>query len=462
MPPRKRAAAPAGPARVEAIEYDDSRVNIPTGELREFAPMPSGPPPVVRYARDPSLDPQLVWKGKDEQDSSALEVPSVPIYVQEKVDPRVIVENLRRTSERSADEPEATLFDDFDGLEFDRLVDFYSHGANWSNRMILGDSLLAMNSLADKEAMRGKVQMIYMDPPYGIKFGSNWQVSTRKRDVKDGKADDATRQPEQVKAFRDTWELGIHSYLSYLRDRLKVARELLTESGSVFVQIGDENVHLVRSLLDEVFGSENFCSSIVYKKTTGAGSPSGTTDLPSAVFDHLLWYARNRDSVKYRRLWQEKRIGEEGATQYNWVEDEEGRRTATKEELRTGSLSVFAHDNMTSQSVGATTVFPVTLDGRTVQPLKGGWKTNEAGMRRLAVAQRLMFVGNSLRYVRFFKDFSYAPRTNLWEDTVTSGFGEPKVFVVQTHTKVITRCLLMTTDPGDLVLDPTCGSGTTA
>jgi adenine-specific DNA-methyltransferase len=248
MPPRKKAAT--GPTPVEDLRHDDTRANIPTGELAGFVADEQGVPP-VRYARDPSLDPQLVWRGKDEQDSADLEVPSVPIYVQEKVVPRAIVEDLRRSP---VEDDVPSLFDDCDGLDFGDKVDFYAHEANWSNRMILGDSLLAMTSLAEREGLRGKVQMIYLDPPYGIRFGSNWQVSTRKRDVKDGKAEDATRQPEQVKAFRDTWELGIHSYPSYLRDRLTVARDLLTESGSIFVQISDANVPRVRCVMDEVFG----------------------------------------------------------------------------------------------------------------------------------------------------------------------------------------------------------------
>jgi adenine-specific DNA-methyltransferase len=255
---------------VEATKHKDKRKNIPTEELSDFVKSDEKTPTKVLYPRDPSLDPQLVWKGKDEQDSQDLEVPAVPIYIQEKVHPKALVENLRRTAEHASDEPELTLFDDFNGLEFDQEIDFYSHEHDWTNRMILGDSLLVMTSLAEKEGLKGKVQMVYIDPPYGIKFGSNWQVSTRKRDVKDSKAEDMTRQPEQVKAFRDTWELGIHSYLAYLRDRLVSARDLLTESGSIFVQIGDENLHLVRCLLDEVFGSNNFVAQVSFQKTSYA------------------------------------------------------------------------------------------------------------------------------------------------------------------------------------------------
>jgi adenine-specific DNA-methyltransferase len=247
-----------GPTPVESIKHKDKRANIPTEELRDFVAEDEKAPKTMLYPRDPSLDPQLVWKGKDEQDQKDLAVPVVPVYIQEKIHPQAIVENLRESVAAGKKEPEQLLFADFNGLDddFSKKVDFYQHEQHWTNRMILGDSLLVMTSLAEKEGLKGKVQCIYIDPPYGIKFGSNWQVSTRKRDVRDGRAEDTTRQPEQVRAFRDTWKLGIHSYLAYLRDRLVVARDLLTETGSVFVQIGDENVHLVRCLMDEVFGSE--------------------------------------------------------------------------------------------------------------------------------------------------------------------------------------------------------------
>src|SRR6266516_3998195 len=260
-----------GPSSVEAIRHKDTRVNIPTHELRDFVKDDEVAPKTLLYPRDPSLDPQLVWKGKDELDRDDLEVPVVPIYIQEKIHPQALVENLRETAKKGEPEPELLLFADFNGIiEFDKKVDFYHHEGHWSNRMILGYSLLVMSSLAEKEGLKGKVQCIYVDPPYGIKFGSNWQVSTRKRDVKDGRVEDATRQPEQVRAFRDTWHLGIHSYLTYLRDRLVLALDLLTETGSLFIQIGDENIHLVRCLLDEVLGSENFVALISFKKTSSA------------------------------------------------------------------------------------------------------------------------------------------------------------------------------------------------
>jgi adenine-specific DNA-methyltransferase len=459
MPPRRKAAT--GPTPVKDLRHDDTRANIPTGELAGFVP-DEQTDPLVRYARDPSLDPQLVWRGKDEQDSADLEVPSVPIYVQEKVVPRAIVEDLRRSGPVEGNV--ASLFDDFDGLDFGDKVDFYAHEANWSNRMILGDSLLAMTSLAEREGLRGKVQMIYLDPPYGIRFGSNWQVSTRKREVSDGKTTDATRQPEQVNAFRDTWELGIHSYLAYLRDRLVVARELLTESGSCFVQIGDENVHLVRSLLDEVFGSENFVSQITYAKTAGA-----TSDLLPGTSDFVIWFAKVRDQVKYRRLYTDKRLGGAGADKYDQLEMNSGERLPARQaEGRPGRP--FRLDNLTSQSMGrdkgegASSWFTVEIGGRPFTPtMRSRWKTNEPGMRTLLAANRVSVSRNTLSYVRFLDDFPVFTLTNSWADIGgIQSRSDPKVYVVQTSTTAVQRCILMTTDPGDLVLDPTCGSGTTA
>jgi adenine-specific DNA-methyltransferase len=356
-----------------------------------------------------------------------------------------------------------TLFADFNGIEdFDKKVDFYHHDQNWSNRMILGDSLLVMTSLAEKEGLKGKVQTIYFDPPYGIKFGSNWQVSTRKRDVKDGKIEDATRQPEQIRAFRDTWKLGIHSYLAYLRDRLVAARELLTETGSVFVQIGDENVHLVRSVLDEVFGGENVVSVIQFTKTSSASS-----ELLPGVVDYVVWCAKDIDAVKYRPLYREKIVGEPGATKYDSVELPGGtRRLLTSAEREDPSAvplgsRVFTVDQLTSQKPPGSD--PFSFQGRTFSPLPGYWKTGPDGLSQLSIANRLVIAGNKLRYIRYLDDFSVFSLNNLWSDTGSvQSRTDPKVYVVQTATSVISRCLLMSTDPGDLVLDPTCGSGTTA
>ncbi|MGB4979517.1 MAG: site-specific DNA-methyltransferase, partial [Anaerolineae bacterium] len=342
--------------------------------------------------------------------------------------------------------------------EFDQKVEFYQHEQNWANRLILGDSLLVMASLAEKEGLRGKVQMIYLDPPYGIKFGSNWQVSTRKRDVKDGKAEDATRQPEQVRAFRDTWKLGIHSYLAYLRDRLVVARDLLTETGSVFVQIGDENVHLVRCVLDEVFGSENFVSLITFSKTSSA-----TTELLAGTCDYIILYAKDRQKVKYRQLFIDKAIDGEGASAYDKIELADGRRlrltTALSSSLDLFNARHYRLSDMRSQRPPGD--FPVTFQGKTIRPISGYWKTGQDGFQRLVNARRIELSGNTLNYVRYLSDFPAFPITNIWND-VGSSVGGDKVYVVQTGTKIIERCLLMTTDPGDLVLDPTCGSGTTA
>jgi adenine-specific DNA-methyltransferase len=296
-------------ARIDAVRHKDKRKNIPTEELRDFVREEEQAPKTILYPRDPDLDPQLVWKGKDEDDARPLEVPAVPVYIQEKIHPQAIIEDFRRAAEKAKGPREEQLdfFSDFNGLpeDFSDRVDFYHHEGNWSNRLILGDSLLVMTSLAEKEGLKGQIQMIYLDPPYGIKFGSNWQVSTRKRDVRDGKAEDVIRQPEQVKAFRDTWKLGIHSYLSYLRDRLVVVRDLLTESGSVFIQIGDENVHLVRAILDEVFGSDNFISLITLKKMGGLSA-----EFLAGASDYVLWYAKDRDRAKYRQLYLPKIAGE--------------------------------------------------------------------------------------------------------------------------------------------------------
>ncbi len=406
-----------------------------------------------------------MWKGKDEQDQADLAVPVVPIYIQEKVHPQAIIEHLRNTAKEGEKEPELTLFDDFNGLDdFDKKVDFYRWDQHWSNRMILGDSLLVMTSLAEKEGLKGKVQMIYLDPPYGIKFGSNWQVSTRKRDVKDGKVEDATRQPEQIRAFRDTWKLGIHSYLAYLRDRLTVARELLTETGSIFVQIGDENVHLVRAAMDEVFGSENFISLITFRKTGGA-----TSEYLAPTADYLIWYAHTREHMKYREIYIEKDVSGGTADAYDRLVTPDGTVARLTDTQRSGTTPlpngarVFRYQVLTSQRIreARTGFYPVRIGGKEFLPTRGEWTTHREGMQKLVTAGRVEAVGSTLSYVRFLDDFPAFPITSLWDDTQT-GSGLDKLYVVQTTTKVIQRCMLMATDPGDLVLDPTCGSGTTA
>ncbi len=341
---------PNGPTPVDAVTHADKRVNIPSAPAEEWLDSASRAPIPLLYPRDTTLDPQLVWKGKDAQDAEDLLVEAPPLYIQEKLDPRVLIENLRRTAAHADAEPELSLFDTFDGLEGMQSVEFYKHAANWSNRLILGDSLQAMGSLAEREQLRGQVQMIYLDPPYGIKFGSNWQASTNKRDVKDGKLEDATREVEQIKAFRDTWELGIHSYLAYLRDRLVVARDLLTKSGSIFVQIGDTNLHLVRALMDEVFGSENFISQISYRTTSGA-----TNEYLAGTVDFVLWFGRDRQSTKYRELFRTKVMGGAGAGAYGYVEERDGtRRRLSADERASASADgrIFRLDNLTSQSAG--------------------------------------------------------------------------------------------------------------
>ncbi len=453
---------------IEALRHNDKRRNIPTAELEPVMDEKDKTPIQLAYERrNRDLDPQLVWRGKDEQDWSDLIVQAPPLYIQEKVHPKVLIDDLlRQSKERRANQqksgaapPMPDLFADFNGLpDKEALTEFYRHDANWSNRMILGDSLSVMASLAEREGLRGKVQCIYIDPPYGIRFNSNFQWSTTSRDVKDGNKDHITREPEQVKAFRDTWRDGIHSYLTYLRDRLTVARDLLADSGSIFVQIGDENVHRVRALMDELFGDSNQLNMIFFEKTTG-----DTGLFLNHVGDFILWYAKNRDYTKYRQLYFSKTIGAEGASQYVHVEEDKGtRRPASEIELARGAagLRFWSHDNMTSQRPPGD--FPVQIEGRTIRPNRGYWKTGEVGMERLSHSRRLMLIGNTLRYVRYLDDFRIYPVSNAWDDTVISGFGLDKIYVVQTLPKVIERCILMTTDPGDLVLDPTCGSGTTA
>ncbi|HET8661698.1 MAG TPA: site-specific DNA-methyltransferase [Micromonosporaceae bacterium] len=463
MPPRKK-ATPAGPTPVDAITHADKRANLPTADAREFVAPEIESPFVFRYPR-PLYAPQLVWRGKEELDlAEYLEGNAPPIYIQEKIDPRVLVENLRRTADDSADEPELTLFDAFDGLGELDLVDFYQHEANWSNRMILGDSLNVMASLAERERLRGKVQMIYIDPPYGIKFGSNWQVSARKRDVKDGKLEDATREVEQIKAFRDTWEYGISSYLTYLRDRLTVAKELLTESGSIFVQIGDENVHLVRSLMDEVFGATNFVSQIIFTKTGGFSSSR-----LDGIYDCILWYGKAAERLKYRQLFMPKSYGGAGSTGYTLLELPDGSwRSMTASERRDpGALPEASRifDGTPLSSGGATHAGSGAFEfqGRSYFPPPGShWKTTAGGMSSLALAGRVVSIGRRLEYKRYFDDFPLVQLDNLWLGMGERGFTGEKWYVVQTDPRVVERCMLMTTDPGDLVLDPTCGSGTAA
>jgi adenine-specific DNA-methyltransferase len=445
---------------VETLNHAEaSRKNIPTAEHQSL--MYDADKNSVRIAyerRNRDLDPQLVWRGKDEQDWSDLVVQAPPLYIQEKVHPKVLIDDLLRRTKADVKETEAQfdLFADFNGLPNEiAKTEFYQHDAHWANRMILGDSLQVMASLAEREGLRGKVQSIFFDPPYGIKFNSNFQWSTTSRDVKDGNTDHITREPEQVKAFRDTWRDGIHSYLTYLRDRLTVARDLLTDSGSIFVQIGDENVHRVRTVMDEVFGDENFVSQIAFVTTT-----SQTSKYLPPVNDIVLWYSKSRDNVKYRTLLTQKDYETQATSAFALFENDYvvGRQRTNKPNER-----LLVYDNLTSRSGSEASSKVLLQYGRSFKPASGGWKTSIDGLERLGRAGRLGSRGNGIFYVRYFDDFPVVPINNMWRDTQSGGMGkEVKQYVVQTNTRVIERCILMTTDPGDLVLDPTCGSGTTA
>ncbi len=419
-----------------------------------------------RLNRD--LDPQLIWRGKDQQDWSDLVVNAPPLYIQEKVKPKVLIDDLRRQTEERREtaapqQDSLDLFGDFNGLpEGADRTEFYQHEGHWQNRMILGDSLQVMASLAEREGLRGKVQCIYFDPPYGIKFNSNFQWSTTSRDVKDGNADHITREPEQVKAFRDTWRDGIHSYLTYLRDRLMVARDLLTESGSIFVQIGDENVHRVRAVLDEVFGDENFVAQIQIKKSGGATS----ANLPG-ITDFICWFSKRKDRLKFRTVYQTE--GSRRDEDYGLVEyDVEQWVTAREAEARNLSGRALQLITLTSQRQGRDTSensamgYSFPFRGQEFRPSKGrGWTTTLKGMERLSLASRIARSGSSVRLKKYLDDAPGQAVTDFWDDII-AGAGRDKTYVVQTGSAVIQRCILMASDPGDLILDPTCGSGTTA
>lgn len=396
--------------------------------------------------------PYLNWAGKAEGGSVAID--NVSLHVHERIDPQSILDSVRqRTKREKAGAKEAMpqyqhemFAAPFETMPLREALDFYHHEKGWSNRLIAGDSLLVMNSLLQKESMAGRVQMVYIDPPYGIKYGSNFQPFVNKKDVKDRRDDDLTQEPEMIKAFRDTWELGIHSYLTYLRDRLLLAKELLNESGSVFLQISDENLHHVRELMDEVFGADNFCRLIGVTKTAGFGA----TLLP-VTQDYVVWYAKSLPAIKFRQLHLPKISGDSEEDFGNYKKfDSFGRR--------------YRIDNLTGQNNNVQScLFEFEYQSRKVStPPTRQWKTTKPGMEKLAKAGRLEGSGAGLYYVRYLDDFPARPVTDRWLDTGSGGFGDDKVYVVQTGQKVIERCVLMTTDPGDLVLDPTCGSGTTA
>lgn len=489
------------PKQVETLKHKEAkRKNIPTAELQSAAQRaeeitPFAPVvyprrfPIAQGGsrpRDPDLDPQLIWKGtrvrltseqikkaaetgyidlsnaeltwrgKDQQDWSDLVVTAPPLYIQEKIHPKAIIDDLTRRTKtrREADSGTFDLFHDFNGIDPEAKTEFYQHDQNWSNRFILGDSLQVMASLAEREGLRGQVQCIYFDPPYGIRFNSNWQVSTRQTKVEDGKLFDISREPEQVRAFRDTWKDGIHSYLTYLRDRLTAMRDLLTDSGSLFVQIGDENSHRVRALLDEVFGDQNYCNTISFKKTGGLISGF----LPTTQ-DTLLWYAKDKNKTKYRPIYTSKDSGY--GTDYMFAQFPNGElRRMTREEAEdVSNLPKGTKVLQPTSTESDNPTFNFEFEGKSYSQK---WKTNAQGLRRLARSSRFYKATKKLRYLRFIDDFPVMPFTNVWADTGSSGYREPNIYVVQTVDKVIARCIQMTTDPGDLVLDPTCGSGTTA
>ena len=470
---------PAKKKKTQIATYNhsaDTRLNIPTAEVEQVMGKDKRTPITLQYersSRNTDLDPQLVWRGKDEQDQSDLVVTAPPIFIQEKVHPRVLIEDLLKQSSRGRDSEseQLDLFSDFNGLDDQDLKsDYYEHDQNWSNRMILGDSLQVMASLASREGLQGKVQCIYIDPPYGIRFNSNFQWSTTSKDVKDGNVSHITREPEQVKAFRDTWRDGVHSYLTYLRDRLTVARALLADSGSIFVQIGDENVHRVRAVMDEVFGDENFVVTIEIQK-----KGSQKSSLIDSINDHLLWYtksARATGTTKFRQMFVSRPLEPNDTEGFRFNYEFTDRMAPAADffslsEQQRENFVIVRNDPLTSGGVRVNQSLPFTHNGKTFEPNTGScWKTtvrsrdgSPSGMQRLAWANRIGVGESTFYYKRRFDDFAYKPISNLW-----TGFGgaSDQVYVVQTNERLIERLILMTTDPGDLVLDPTCGSGTTA
>ena len=476
---------------VSSIKHDDKRVAIPDSAHQGEEQMAiSGMPEqseydIFRHEFQRGRDPELYWLNKyknDDEDNPdympQLRTDIRSLYKHEDIRPEAIIDSLYELHEHKSESAklQLDLFGDLEEEqedELERLAGYYKHSDNWQNRLIQGDSLLVMNSLLNREGMKGQVQCIYFDPPYGIRYGGNWQIMINKPKMANESRDaELSNEPEMIKAYRDTWELGIHSYLSYLRDRLVMAREMLHESGSCFVQISDENVHIVRNVMDEVFGSENFVSQIVYKKTSGAGSPSELLALPS-IADYIIWYAKDKSYMKYRKLLLPKGLEEGGADMYKRIELVDGRRMSISDwekqnnckfdyNKRPQGSKIYRTSSLTSQSGGEIGRFDIEFEGK-IYKIKGSnvWKTNQAGIERLKSKKRIEASDNgTVAYVRYLEDFPAMVLTNLWEDTTTGG--DFKIYVVQSGTKAIQRCILMTTDPGDLVLDPTCGSGTTA
>ena len=441
-------------ANIEQYTHNDKKrpYNPPVGLV---TPQTDKDLPKKKYSYDPHLDPQLIWSGKKENIS--FEVDTVSLHVHERIDPITIIENVMKKQKYN----QQTLFHYFElpenNLPNRQAIEFYKHDQNWSNRLIAGDSLLVMNSLLQKENMAGKVQMIYIDPPYGIKYGSNFQPFTNKRVVTDGKDADLTQEPEMIKAFRDTWELGIHSYLTYLRDRLLLAKELLTESGSCFVQISDENVHLIRNLMEEIFGRDNFVNEIIFIKT----QPLGSKFLP-VTNDYIIWFAKNKKQLKFHQLFKKKDVGKN--TGYKYAEFQDGTRKTISEIENTKLKSdedfdFFTLGNLLSTGSTSTCMYDFEFNGKVFKSRNKSWKTTKEGMQNLIKNNRIFLAGNTPMYVQKFSDFPMKTMSSIWEDTR----GEMNMkYVVQTSVEVVKRCLLMTTDPSDLVFDPTCGSGTVA
>ncbi|MGA8762465.1 MAG: site-specific DNA-methyltransferase [Candidatus Sulfotelmatobacter sp.] len=442
----------------KTYDYVTPVPSVPVGRTRPERE--SKAPSPARFDYDPHLDPQLVWAGKKEHRS--FEVHTASLHVHERIDPSTIIEAVRKRNGNGSPEQPSLFARKEENPPFGQAIDFYKHPHGWSNRLIAGDSLLVMNSLLEKEGMAGQVQMVYLDPPYGKTYNSNFQPFVNKRDVKDGKDEDLTQEPEMIRAFRDTWELGIHSYLTYLRDRVLLMRDLLHETGSAFLQIGDENLHLVRALMDEIFGPKNFCSVITFKKT-GAFS----SDLLSNVSDYLLWYAKDRSRAKFRPLFEPKDVQDGAGERYRSLELEDGAvRPITEAELKSPRLlparaRLFLGAPLTSDGASQS-LQEFEFQGEVYRPKPNQhWKTGVEGLKRLVQARRIFATKEFLNYKLYLEDFPFVPLTNAWTDTMGTAERQ-KLYVVQTVTKVVYRCLLQTTDPGDLVLDPTCGSGTTA
>ncbi|MGH8546621.1 MAG: site-specific DNA-methyltransferase, partial [Gammaproteobacteria bacterium] len=436
----------------ETKRKNNPEVGLANWEVKEKTP------PRKRYEYDPHLDPQLVWTGKTERLS--FDVDTVSLHIHERLSTQAIVNAVRKNGSKQEEDGRLDLFAD-PQLPLTEAVEFYQHDVDWANRLILGDSLLVMNSLLERELMAGQVQMVYLDPPYAVSYDSNFQPSTRTRDVMDGRDDSLTREPEQIRAYRDTWTFGVHSYLSYLRDRLLLTRELLSEAGSLFLQIGPDNLNLVALILDEVFGASNRMALINFRKKM---MPLGSSGFES-VGDYILWYCKNRDSAKTRELFLEQRV--EGDVAWSWVELPKGeRRRMGRDEIRDHSLlpkasRVFQPISLKPRQYRKNQDFDFEFEGAVYSPPSGSsWSTTLVGMRRLASARRLHPSGQeSLRYVLFQDDYPVIRLTSMWTDTAPP---QNMRYVVETNATVVARCMIAATDPGDLVFDPTCGSGTAA